>query len=93
MRSSLCFAFVNLKPIAPGRIQIVFLIDFLDVLIAPFRVVQRLKDMTVEEVHDMFQMVQRVGKKIEKHYNSTSLTIAIQDGPEAGQSVNVLYNF
>ena len=65
--------------------------SFLDVLIAPFRVVQRLKDMTIEEVHDMFQMVQRVGKKIEKHYNSTSLTIAIQDGPEAGQSVNVLF--
>ncbi|KAF9906666.1 hypothetical protein EC991_000391 [Linnemannia zychae] len=35
----------------------------------------------------MFQSAQRIGKVIEKEYGATSLTIACQDGPAAGQSV------
>lgn len=35
----------------------------------------------------MFQSAQTIGKKIEKFHDAESLTITIQDGPEAGQSV------
>ncbi|KAF9110295.1 hypothetical protein BGX27_006553 [Mortierella sp. AM989] len=39
------------------------------------------------KVSDMFQSSQKIGKIIEKEYAATSLTIACQDGPEAGQTV------
>ncbi|KAJ8409313.1 hypothetical protein AAFF_G00235110 [Aldrovandia affinis] len=32
-------------------------------------------------------MTQRVADVVERHFQGTSLTIAIQDGPEAGQTV------
>ncbi|KAI8364056.1 HIT-like domain-containing protein [Blakeslea trispora] len=30
---------------------------------------------------------QKIGKVVEKHYQGTSLTLTIQDGPQAGQTV------
>lgn len=69
-------AFVNLKPILPGH-----------VLISPLRVVPRFADMTVEEVSDLFRTVHRIGPVLEKLYGGSSLTIAVQDGKDAGQSV------
>jgi bis(5'-adenosyl)-triphosphatase len=69
-------AFVNLKPVLPGH-----------VLVSPIRVVPKLKDLTPEEITDLFKVVQKVGNALEKHYNVTSLTIAVQDGPEAGQTI------
>jgi len=45
----------------------------------------------MEEVQDLFVSAQSVGKIIEKMYHSTSLTVAIQDGPEAGQSIPVTF--
>ncbi|KAG0276713.1 hypothetical protein BGZ95_007151 [Linnemannia exigua] len=55
--------------------------------ILPRRNVQRFLDLSPEEVSDMFQSAQRIGKVIEKEYGATSLTIACQDGPTAGQTV------
>ncbi|KAI8906900.1 HIT-like domain-containing protein [Gorgonomyces haynaldii] len=72
----LTFAFVNLKPVVPGH-----------VLLSPHRVVQRFQDLTKEEVDDLFESVQVVGKMIEQFHNASSLTITVQDGPQAGQSV------
>jgi len=57
------------------------------VLVLPRRVVPRLADLDPEEVTDLFLSVQHVGKVLEKAYNGQSLTISIQDGKEAGQSV------
>lgn len=74
--SPLSFAFVNRKPVLPGH-----------VLISPLRLAERFGDLTPAEVSDLFQTAQTVSKVIEKHYNSTSLTITVQDGPEAGQTV------
>ena len=37
---------------------------------------------------DLFLTVQRVGRMIERVYNASSLNVAIQDGPDAGQSVS-----
>jgi diadenosine tetraphosphate (Ap4A) HIT family hydrolase len=72
----LSFAFVNFKPIVPGH-----------VLVSPKRVVHRFADLSLEEVADLWTLSQRVGNAIEKHYNGSSLTLTIQDGPEAGQTV------
>ncbi|CAM9018781.1 unnamed protein product [Wickerhamomyces anomalus] len=61
------------------------------VLVVPLRVVPRLKDLTEEESIDYMMTLQRVHKFIEHIYNADSLNIAIQDGPEAGQSVPHLH--
>uniref|UniRef100_A0A493TRM5 HIT domain-containing protein n=1 Tax=Anas platyrhynchos platyrhynchos TaxID=8840 RepID=A0A493TRM5_ANAPP len=59
------------------------------VLVCPLRPVERFRDLCPEEVADLFRMAQRVGNVVEKHFGATSLTISIQDGPEAGQTVKV----
>ncbi|KAF1532010.1 Bis(5'-adenosyl)-triphosphatase, partial [Eudyptes chrysocome] len=58
-----------------------------DVLVCPLRPVERFRDLCPEEVADLFRTAQRVGNVVEKHFCGTSLTISIQDGPEAGQTV------
>uniref|UniRef100_A0A8C8SXW8 Bis(5'-adenosyl)-triphosphatase n=1 Tax=Pelusios castaneus TaxID=367368 RepID=A0A8C8SXW8_9SAUR len=58
-----------------------------DVLVCPLRPVERFRDLRAEEVADLFQTAQRVGNVVEKHFHGTSLTISVQDGPEAGQTV------
>nr|XP_032637722.1 bis(5'-adenosyl)-triphosphatase isoform X2 [Chelonoidis abingdonii] len=57
------------------------------VLVCPLRLVERFRDLHPEEVADLFQTTQMVGNVVEKHFCGTSLTISIQDGPEAGQTV------
>ncbi|ODN80752.1 hypothetical protein, variant [Cryptococcus amylolentus CBS 6039] len=75
-RSPLSFGIVNLKPLLPGH-----------VLICPKRVVPRLADLNTEEVSDLFQSVQHVGKVLEQVYKAQALTVSLQDGAVAGQSV------
>uniref|UniRef100_A0A9L0STL1 Bis(5'-adenosyl)-triphosphatase n=1 Tax=Equus caballus TaxID=9796 RepID=A0A9L0STL1_HORSE len=58
-----------------------------DVLVCPLRPVERFRDLRPEEVADLFQATQRVGTVVEKHFQGTSLTFSMQDGPEAGQTV------
>uniref|UniRef100_A0A5F9D3F2 Bis(5'-adenosyl)-triphosphatase n=1 Tax=Oryctolagus cuniculus TaxID=9986 RepID=A0A5F9D3F2_RABIT len=58
-----------------------------DVLVCPLRPVERFRDLRPDEVADLFQATQRVGTVVEKHFQGTSLTFSIQDGPEAGQTV------
>uniref|UniRef100_F6Z8J6 HIT domain-containing protein n=1 Tax=Monodelphis domestica TaxID=13616 RepID=F6Z8J6_MONDO len=60
-----------------------------DVLVCPVRPVERFRDLQPNEVADLFQMVQRVGNVVEKHFQGTSLTFSMQDGPESGQTVKV----
>ncbi|XP_071960623.1 bis(5'-adenosyl)-triphosphatase-like [Antedon mediterranea] len=76
IRSKLSIAFVNKKPVLPGH-----------VLVSPIRVVQRFRDMTVDEVSDLFQVVQLVSTEIQTYHRSSSFTMAMQDGEEAGQTV------
>lgn len=75
-KSSLSFALVNIKPILPGH-----------VLVSPLRRTPRFHDLTYPEVEDLFLVVQRVSRTIERVYKATALNIAIQDGEDAGQSV------
>ncbi|XP_010085629.1 PREDICTED: bis(5'-adenosyl)-triphosphatase [Pterocles gutturalis] len=76
LKTELSFALVNRKPVVPGH-----------VLVCPLRPVERFRDLCPEEVADLFRTVQRVGNMVEKHFCGTSLTVSIQDGPEAGQTV------
>ncbi|KAM3878496.1 bis(5'-adenosyl)-triphosphatase [Diretmus argenteus] len=76
LQTELSFALVNRKPVVPGH-----------VLVCPLRPVGRFRDLRPDEVADLFSTTQRVATVVEKHFNATSLTIAIQDGPEAGQTV------
>ncbi|KAI1314351.1 hypothetical protein EDD11_002252 [Mortierella claussenii] len=55
--------------------------------ILPRRSCARFLDLSAEEVSDIFQSAQRIGKVVERQYGGSSLTIACQDGPDAGQSV------
>eukprot|EP00884_Botryococcus_braunii_P005971 jgi/Botrbrau1/15375/Bobra.43_2s0006.1 len=72
--TEMAFAFVNLKPVVPGH-----------VLVSPKRVAPRFADLNPDEVSDLWNLAQRVGSVIEKHFDASSLTLAIQDGPAAGQ--------
>ncbi|KAG5275251.1 hypothetical protein AALO_G00145290 [Alosa alosa] len=76
LQTELSFALVNRKPVVPGH-----------VLVCPLRPVERFRDLRPDEVADLFSMTQRVASVVEKHFCGTSLTIAMQDGPEAGQTV------
>ncbi|XP_078466873.1 bis(5'-adenosyl)-triphosphatase isoform X1 [Lampetra planeri] len=58
-----------------------------DVLVCPLRPAERLCDLRPDEVSDLFVTAQRVAGAIGKHYGAPSLTLAVQDGPEAGQTV------
>ncbi|XP_076351475.1 ntrilase and fragile histidine triad fusion protein NitFhit isoform X2 [Tachypleus tridentatus] len=79
-RTQLSMAFVNKKPVLPGH-----------VLIAPLRPAERLKDLTGPEISDLFTCVQKVQGVIEEVHGVQSSTIAVQDGPEAGQTINHLH--
>ncbi|KAK0715798.1 hit domain-containing protein [Lasiosphaeris hirsuta] len=84
------FALVNLKPLLPGH-----------VLVCPSRPHRRLTELSTPELTDLFSAVQRVQRMLARHYFSPSASpsvppspeaagsfnIAVQDGPEAGQTV------
>uniref|UniRef100_A0A8D2ZNM7 Bis(5'-adenosyl)-triphosphatase n=1 Tax=Scophthalmus maximus TaxID=52904 RepID=A0A8D2ZNM7_SCOMX len=76
LQTELSFALVNRKPVVPGH-----------VLVCPVRPVARLRDLQPDEVADLFRTAQVVANLVESHFDATSLTIAVQDGPEAGQTV------
>ncbi|XP_011611939.2 bis(5'-adenosyl)-triphosphatase isoform X1 [Takifugu rubripes] len=80
LQTELSFALVNRKPVVPGH-----------VLVCPLRPVERFGDLQPDELADLFTTTQRVANLVERHFGATSLTIAIQDGPEAGQTVKHLH--
>ncbi|XP_042515166.1 bifunctional bis(5'-adenosyl)-triphosphatase/adenylylsulfatase FHIT isoform X1 [Macadamia integrifolia] len=74
--TDLSYAMVNLRPLMPGH-----------VLVCPRREVKRFVDLTANETSDLWLTAQKVGSKLEHHHKASSLTFAIQDGPQAGQTV------
>ncbi|KAJ3217049.1 hypothetical protein HDU67_008607 [Dinochytrium kinnereticum] len=74
--SRLSLGFVNLKPVVPGH-----------VLVIPRRLVKRFGELTTEEVSDLFASAQTIGRVMEREYSGESLTVTVQDGPMAGQTV------
>ncbi|CAF0903525.1 unnamed protein product [Adineta ricciae] len=75
-RSRLSMALVNRKPVVPGH-----------VLVSPIRCVERFVQLTSEEIDDLFLSTQLIAKRIEDFFQGKSLSIAIQDGEHAGQTV------
>ncbi|WFC98959.1 hypothetical protein MYAM1_001693 [Malassezia yamatoensis] len=73
-------AIVNLQPIVPGH-----------VLVIPKKHYARLADVPQNDLALLFEAVQFVGKMVERAYTGDSLSITIQDGPNAGQSVDHLH--
>ncbi|CAK9186321.1 unnamed protein product, partial [Ilex paraguariensis] len=51
------------------------------------REVKRFVDLTADETHDLWLTAQKVGGRLESLHKASSLTFAIQDGPQAGQTV------
>jgi len=98
LETQYCIAFVNIKPIVPGRKNF-FLLNahglfclfwfFQDVVIIPKEIRLRVEDLKDEEALDLFHTARYVSSKLERHFNATSLNFGIQDGPESGQSVPV----
>ncbi|CAM9002385.1 unnamed protein product [Rhodiola kirilowii] len=74
--TQLSYAMVNLRPVVPGH-----------VLVCPKRDVKRFGDLTSEETTDLWLSAKKIGKKLEQYHNASSLTLTIQDGPQAGQTV------
>lgn len=67
---------VNLKPVVPGH-----------VLILSRRRVPRLAGLTPDELAEVWAAAQLVGARLETFHGGTSLSVALQDGPQAGQTV------
>lgn len=67
---------VNIKPVLPGH-----------VLVISRRRCPRFIDLSSEEVTDLWLSAQQIGRSLEQAHGGTSLTLAIQDGADAGQSV------
>ncbi|PHT27405.1 hypothetical protein CQW23_32991 [Capsicum baccatum] len=52
-----------------------------------WREIQRFAELTTDETSDLWLTAQKVGKQLESYHKASSLTFAIQDGPQAGQTV------
>ena len=74
--TSLSFCSVNLKPFAPGH-----------VMVLPRRPVPTLDRLLEEEMADLMRLTHRVVKMIKRCYHTQAVTVAVQDGPAAGQTV------
>ncbi|AGO09938.1 AaceriAAL053Cp [[Ashbya] aceris (nom. inval.)] len=80
-RTRYSYALVNLKPLVPGH-----------VLVVPLRpTCVHLRDLTPEEHSDYFQTLQVVHQFVQAEFKAAAMNIAIQDGPEAGQTVPHLH--
>ncbi|XP_020801729.1 nitrilase and fragile histidine triad fusion protein NitFhit [Drosophila serrata] len=71
-----CFAFTNLRCVVEGH-----------VLVSTKRVTPRLHGLSCAEMADMFATVCMVQRLLEKIYQTTSATVTVQDGAQAGQTV------
>merc|ERR1719391_1395561 len=76
MRSEHSVAFVNKKPVVEGH-----------VLASSNRMVAQVSELSPEKVADLFKLVQRVDKFLQNYFEVNSITISIQNGVLAGQSI------
>lgn len=56
-------------------------------LVCPRRDAVRFGDLTADETRDLWLTAQTVGTQLESYHKASSLAFAIQDGPQAGQTV------
>ncbi|CAG2111040.1 unnamed protein product, partial [Medioppia subpectinata] len=79
-RTAHTIAFVNHRPILAGH-----------VLVSSIRAAKRLQELNEEEIRDLFCTVQKVQKAVESEFGANASTIAIQDGVDAGQSIEHIH--
>ena len=60
-----------------------------DMLVASLRPAEHITDLTQAEVSDLFSMVQRVSAVTQRQFSASAVTVAVQDGADAGQTVKV----
>ena len=75
-KRKLVFAFTNLKPFLPGH-----------VLLAPTRVEKNYSSLTETEAIELWISAKNISENLKKYYHTDSIQISIQDGKEAGQTV------
>ncbi|WFD32255.1 hypothetical protein MSPP1_003299 [Malassezia sp. CBS 17886] len=73
-------AIVNLKPVVPGHVLVLTRTPY-----------KRLAEVPADELGEFFGTVQRVSTVVEKAFGGDSLSIAVQDGASAGQTVPHLH--
>lgn len=74
--SEYCYAFTNLRCVVEGH-----------VLVSTKRVTPRLNGLNCAEMTDLFSTVCMVQRMLESIYCTTSATVTVQDGAQAGQTV------
>lgn len=67
---------MNLKPLLPGHI-----------LVCPLAVKPRLRDLSREEISDLFLTTTKLQRTLQRVYGADAFNVAVQDGSAAGQSV------
>ncbi|XP_055812902.1 bifunctional bis(5'-adenosyl)-triphosphatase/adenylylsulfatase FHIT isoform X1 [Solanum dulcamara] len=89
--TDLSYALVNLRPLLLGHILVHFYVNIASCDDTEedrmWREVQRFAELTTDETSDLWLTAQKVGKQLESYHKASSLTFAIQDGPQAGQTV------
>ena len=75
-KRKLVFAFTNLKPFLPGH-----------VLLVPTRVEKSYSNLTETEAIEMWVSAKNIAENLKKYYHTNSVQISIQDGKDAGQTV------
>jgi bis(5'-adenosyl)-triphosphatase len=75
-KSKYSFGFVNLRPITKGHI-----------LLCPYRVVKKYNELTEQECIDLWYSARVLGDNLKAFYKTDSIDYTIQDGKDAGQTV------
>ena len=75
-KRKLVYAFTNLKPFLPGH-----------VLLVPARVEKSYSNLTEAEAIEMWVSAKNIAENLKKYYHTNSVQISIQDGKDAGQTV------
>lgn len=73
-KSTLVFAFINIKPFLPYHI-----------LISPIKVVERFRDLTIEERNDLIAMISNLMNGLDSL--GTAWNVNLQDGVDSGQTI------
>ena len=58
----------------------------------PLKPTRRIPDMQPDELADLFLTAQQVQRGMELFHGVSSSNVAVQDGPDAGQSIQVEIN-
>lgn len=56
-------------------------------LVVPHRPVQRISDLSKDEITELFSGVQETQQKLSEHFGTTDFTVIVHDGPLAGQEI------